>query len=227
QMPIPDHLTRRVPEFLFKEPVNIKRRVLRDGVGFLTENWADMEKYEVITRLYNQNGLRNISYHTMRIDPAELKKGILPHFLEEVGNRPTYIISFDAEKQWPFVLARLYKTMQSKGLDVSMADQGRTDPINFSWDVVDCYLELTGTDRTNFFKCAQDDSSVNHPGEWDLPEGSEHGRDIHGFPRIGRAIKLGMADALAKYVQGGVMKNTNPNQRKWADPTYFVRARGL
>ena len=191
-------------EFLFTESNRIKHK-LAFNAGKHLLNEQDLEKR--INGLYRINGINNVTFHEHELALSETDN--LPDFLNNLYEKDIYFFGHMAPTILPFLMGRLYNSLNAKYMCVSLTAVEKIKPEEFVWNIVQRNLNLSDEELKGYIESAHDPIAANNPGslsdkyDYDNPEQE----------RIGVMIKLGIALALAKEVNGEVLRNNNPEFR--------------
>lgn len=181
------------------------RHVLRFTKGQEILREPDLVKR--VNSLYKTNGIHNVMFylHELTIDDTSN----LPHFFQGLEGKDIYFFSHYSPRVLPFLMGKLYNKLNAKYMCVSLTAQEKVKPDMFSWKIVQKNLGLTDEELRGYIESAHDPEATERKcslsDKYDYKDKAQE--------RIGVMIKLGIALALAKEVDGKVFRDGNPEYR--------------
>ncbi|MBI4439508.1 hypothetical protein HY638_00890 [Candidatus Woesearchaeota archaeon] len=185
------------PEHLFRAE---GKHVLKFERGWEFLNEPNLEHR--INGLYRANGIFNVVFFEREIALKDIS--LLPS-IEYVCGKEIYIFGHKSPKTLPFLVGKAYNKLNARYMCVSLSAQERVSGEEFSWEIVRKNLGLTEKEIKGYIKSAIDPREAELCDKYDYND--------HGQMRIGVMIKLGIALALAKEVNGTVLRGDNPENR--------------
>ncbi|MBT3406855.1 hypothetical protein HN419_06895 [Candidatus Woesearchaeota archaeon] len=209
------------PKYLFWVPPGTKPdrfRLLFDRGQEIVSNEADMETR--VRKLYEANGINNIRFHEHALDLKDADRAKVPEFLKQYRGKRVYIFTHRIPRDIPFMVGNLYNAMHAQEAIISPTAQGRTEPSSFSWEVIQKNMGLSDEQLTGLMLSTLDPNG----GETERYQYDNAGK-YEGQKRVGVMIKLGMALALAKEIDGQVYRNTELKTLGWNQMDHYIKAR--
>ncbi len=204
------------PRFLFIEPPKpMHRLVFKQGQDLLNE--PDLEKRT--NALYKLNGINNVTFyeHELTLDEASEN---LPFFLRDLKGKEIYLFGHHLPGVLPFLMGKLYDTLNARYMCVSPTAQEKVEPDQFSWEIIQKNLGLNDEELEGLITSTFDPKAKAVKGSFS----DKYDYENPAQKRIGLMIKLGVALALAKEINGAVLRNEiNPFGYNKID--YYVEAK--
>ncbi len=194
----------RPPKYLFMEHKKLKH-ALTFTKGEELLHGQDLERK--VNALYKANDINNVSFYSHELTLGDTAR--LPHFLQGLEGKNIYFFGQQSPTILPFLMGILYNKLNAKYMCVSLTAQEKVKPDQFSWQIVQKNLGLTDKEIRGYIKSAHDPKATEIEGslsdKYDYKDPAQE--------RIGVMIKLGIALALAKEVNGKVYRDGNPEYR--------------
>ena len=203
------------PYYLFIKHPNRKHELtFHSGKELLAE--PDIEKR--VNALYKANGIHNVRFYSYEFTDADI--GELPRFLTGLEGKDIYLFGHKAPRVLPFSIAMLIHKFKAHKMVVSPTSQERVPAGAMSWHIVQKQLGLHDAELGGYINSAYDpvQDHLNPKYRYDN-KGLNPGQQ-----RIGVMIKLGIALALAREVDGIVLRNTELNPNGYNQIDHYVEA---
>lgn len=177
----------------------------------------DVEKR--VNSLYRETDIGNVIFrrHNLTLEEVE---GNLPSFLQELKGKNIYLMGEKTPTSLPFLMAKLYNRLDARYVHVSPTAQEKVSPESFTWNIIQKRLGLTDSELAGFIDAAYD------PNAKKIGLSKKYDYSDQVQKRIGKSIKLAIALALAKEIDGEVLKHIGPEYRgEYNQIDYYVQAR--
>ena len=198
------------PTYLFNRFSRLKHTLtFTRGREILEEQ--DLEK--MINGLYQANDINNVTFYAHEVN------GSLPHFLQGHAGKDVYLFGHKAPRTLPFIIGRIYQEMDAKYMCISLTAQEKAKLDDFSWKIIQKNLGLTDEELQGFIKSAYD--PIKTPNNLS----NRYDYKIPSQQRIGVMIKMGIALALAKEVNGTISRGSNLGPNNYNQIDHYVEAR--
>ncbi len=168
----------------------------------------------LLNNLYKANGINNVTFYGREVDET------LPDFLKGYNGKDVYLFGHKSPKRLPFIIGRYYQEMDAKYMCVSLTAQEKTRPDEFIWKIIQKNLGLSDEELQGFIKSAHDPKAAAVKDS--LSEKYDY--KIPAQQRIGVMIKMGIALALAKEVNGNVLRGVIRGARNYNRIDHYVEA---
>ncbi len=159
----------------------------------------DLEKRTNL--FYQENGIGNARFYHHEVQLQDVD-GHVPDFLRGLEGKEIYLLGYLAPTKLPFLMGMMYKKTNAKSMLVSMSAQEKIRPDEFVWQIIQRNLDLTDDELDGYIKSVHDPAAATEKGS--LSYKYDYGNP--GQKRAGMMIKLGMALALAKEIDGEVLR---------------------
>ena len=207
-------------DYVFSNPhpdARMKRVVFKKGKHLLED--SDTER--MINSIYHANGMKNLRFyqHELTLDEAE---GNLPGFLRDVKGKNVYLIGYQSPVTLPFLMGKLYDSLDARAMSVSLTAQEKTKPDEFTCQIIQKNLGLTDQEIGGFIKAVHDPKATSVHGS--LSEKYDY--DVPAQKRVGVMIKTALALALAKEVDGTILRaeDNDMHFRNYNKEDHYVQA---
>ena len=212
-----------LPKYLFNPVLRDKfnhLEVFEKGMELLTE--PNLEKK--VNGLYKANGIHNLEFHQIELTPQNMASTL--RNMEISGD--VYLFSYKCPKQLSYTLARVYNHLNAKFMCASLTAQEKIKPFEEFWKSVQRNLRLTDQELRGYIESVYDSEAVrfdekNPSGPFSFSKKYDYSDSAQR--RIGIMLKLGMAMALTKEVNGEVLRNSQDNDNYNQIDHYIIARR--
>jgi len=204
-------------EYLFFNPSKpIPRVVFTKGRHLLSEKNLETR----VNGLYKANDIKNVRFyeHTLTLDEVENQ---LPPFLQGLAGKNIYLIGRQAPKTLPFLIGKLYNRINARSMSVSLTAQEKTRPWEFSWSIIQKNLGLTDEELQGFIASTHDPEAIKVKHSLSFKYNYEEPAEM----RVGVMIKFAIALALAKEVNGKILRDDGIHYHNYNKTDHYVQAR--
>jgi len=185
------------PDYLFNDINPEFRRVI-----FSQSIWPMAQENDIglrVNGLYRMAGIPNLKFHQYALSKEDIDGGKLPSFLTDLKGKDIYIMANRAPRELPFLVGQLCDSLDANYMYVSLTAQEGIPENSFIWEIVEKNLGLTSKELKSFKHYLLDpNSKCCSSDKYDYKDSSQR--------MNGRTLKLAMALALAKEVQGEVLR---------------------
>jgi len=184
------------PKYLFMVDAHYYNHDLRftKGREFLSE--SNLEKR--INKIYQANGIDNVTFKKMQLTENNHQEFIK----DQAKGKEVYLIGIRAPLLLPFIMARMYNYLNAKAMFLAPTALEKIESTMFPWEIIQKNLGLNNRELQGYIKSVFDTNfTKNSLGD------SKYDYNDPSQKRVGMAVKLGIALAIAKEVSGTVYKN--------------------
>lgn len=206
-------------KYLFVEPQkpDFKKLTFTRGQELLQE--ANLTQR--VNGLYRENGLENVEFHEHELTLHDTNLENLPDFLRRIVGKNIYVLGQQSPKTLPFLIGKLYNTLNARYMNMSLTAQEKVTEDQFSWDLVKKNLGLDEEETHGLVLSTHDPLATATP--YSLSDKYDYNQPEQ--KRVGVMIKLAIALALAREINGNVLNNGEPNRRGYNKIDHYVEAR--
>lgn len=205
------------PKYLFMESKLKHRLTFTRGIELLSEPNIELR----INQLYWVNGIRNVRYYSHELMLDEMSESKLPAFIREVRGKNIYLFGHRANRTLPFLIGLLYNEINARQMCISLTGQEKVPAQAFTWAIIQKNLGLSDEEIKGYIESTFDPTGSSGQRKYDYDNRGKNEEQR----RIGVMIKLGIALALAKEVNGVVLRNTTLDWDGYNQADHYVQAR--
>jgi hypothetical protein len=174
------------------------RLIFKKGKELLHEK--DLQKR--INGLYKANGINNVRFYEHELTIEEIN-GTLPNFLRDFNGKDIYILGYKSPGRLPFLMGLLYNKLNAKQMRVSLTSIEKIRPEHFPWEIIQKNLELTDDELQGYIDSTHDPIATESKDTISI----KYDYANPAQTRVAVMLKLGIALALAKEVNGKVLRD--------------------
>tara|TARA_Y100000034_G_scaffold131998_1_gene193950 strand:+ start:15 stop:548 length:534 start_codon:yes stop_codon:yes gene_type:complete len=171
---------------------------------------------ERVKKIYEVNGIDNVEFQEIELLPENITE-----FFSNINLKgDIYLIGHKNPGRLGYTMALSYNCLNARAMWVSLTSQEKIRPSAFPWTIIQKNLDLTDSELNGYIESVFDEKTVD---SYDLSNKYDYSNSSH--KRVAIMLKLGMACALAKEVNGEVLKNLKENTNYNQTDHYVIAKR--